>query len=205
MTTAAIPAGYRQNTSGHLVPEEMIKDLDKMRDDLVGELVKKAMATSNVLKEFKKRVFDEIDSFVELSSEQYGKKWGGKKGNISLVSFDGQFKVVMAIAEYFSFDERLQVAKELIDECINDWAKGSRPEIRTLINDAFKVNQKGLVDTKRIMSLRRLDIKDERWLQAMTAINDSLEVAFSRSYVRVYERIGNTNRWQQVPLDLASV
>ena len=203
--TATIPDGYRKDSIGRLVPEAVVKEIDKLRDDLVGDLVRRARDTSGALYAFKTRAFEEIESFVELSAAEYGQAYGGAKGNISLLSYDGRYKIQRAVAEHFVFDERLQVAKDLIDACINDWTDKSRPEIQMLINDAFQVDRKGNVNAKRIMSLRKFDIEDERWNKAMAAINDSLTVSGSRVYLRVYERIEGTEQWQQIPLDLASV
>ena len=59
---------------------------------------------------------NDVQAFVELSAEQYGAKLGGIKGNVTLTSYDGKYKIQRAIAEYLHFDERLQVAKELIDD-----------------------------------------------------------------------------------------
>ena len=41
--------------------------------------------------------------------------------------------------------------------------------------------------------------------RAMDAIADSFVVVGSRSYVRVYERVGDTNQYQSIPLDVAGV
>jgi len=205
MTTATIPAGYRQDTMGRLVRESMVKEIDKLRDDLVCDLARRARDTSGALLAFKTRAFEEIESFVELSAAEYDQTYGGTKGNINLVSYDGRYKIQRAVSDHFEFDERLQVAKELIDACISDWTDESRPEVQMLINDAFQVDKKGNVSTKRIMSLRKFNIEDERWTKAMAAINDSLTVVGSRVYLRVYERIEGTDQWKQIPLDLASV
>ncbi|MDH4317195.1 MAG: DUF3164 family protein [Desulfobulbaceae bacterium] len=205
MTTASIPEGFRQDSMGRLVPEAMVKEIDKLRDDLVSDLVRRARDTSSALYAFKTRAFAEIESFVELSAAEYDQAYGGTKGNINLVSYDGRYKVQRAVADHFEFDERLQVAKSLIDACINDWTDETRPEVQMLINDAFQVDKKGNVSTKRIMSLRKFNIEDERWTKAMAAINDSLTVVGSRVYLRVYERIEGTDQWKQIPLDLASV
>jgi len=97
------------------------------------------------------------------------------------------------------------LAKQLVDECIHDWSDDAAPELKALVNDAFQVDKKGNVDTKRILSLRKFDIQDPRWLKAMEAISDSLTVVGSRTYIRVYERIDDTDRWQQIPLDIAGV
>jgi len=196
---------YMTDSQGRLVPTSMVKPIDKLRDELVRKLVRRAEEASRTLRIFKEDAFSEINAFCELSAQEYDRLVGGAKGNISLVSYDGRFKVCRAISENLAFDERLQVAKGLIDECIHEWSGGSRPEIMVLINDAFQVDRKGMVNTKRIMSLRKFNIEDSRWQKAMAAINDSLTVESSSIYLRVYERVEGTDQWRQLPLDLASV
>ena len=106
--------------------------------------------------------------------------------NVGLVSFDGRYKVLRAVQESLTFDERLHAAKALID-------------------NAFAVDKEGNISTGRILTLRRLEIKDAKWLQAMDALSDSIQVQCSTSYIRVYERIGDTDKYRQIPLDVAGV
>jgi len=200
-----IPAGYWRDGEGRLRPENMVKPIDKARDDLVRELVGKAKAASAILADFKTKAFGDIGAFVEMSGEQYGVKLGGVKGNVTLLSFDGRFKIVRQIQEHLVFDERLQAAKQLIDECIQTWTEGSRDEIKALINDAFQVNKEGKINTARVLGLKRLNISDEKWLRAMQAIADSVQVAGSKPYIRIYERIGDTDQYQPISLDVAGV
>ena len=200
-----IPAGYWRDGEGRLIPENMVKPIDKARDDLVRELVGKAKAASAILADFKTKAFGDIGAFVEMSGEQYGVKLGGVKGNVTLLSFDGRFKIVRQIQEHLVFDERLQAAKQLIDECIQTWTEGSSDEIKALINDAFQVNKEGKINTARVLGLKRLNISDEKWLRAMQAIADSVQVAGSKPYIRIYERIGDTDQYQPISLDVAGV
>ena len=200
-----IPAGYWRDGEGRLIPENMVKPIDKARDDLVRELVGKAKAASAILADFKTKAFGDIGAFVEMSGEQYGVKLGGVKGNVTLLSFDGRFKIVRQIQEHLVFDERLQAAKQLIDECIQTWSEGSRDEIKALINDAFQVNKEGKINTARVLGLKRLNISNEKWLRAMQAIADSVQVAGSKPYIRIYERIGDTDQYQPISLDVAGV
>ena len=205
MTTANIPAGYRADAKGCLVPESMIKPIDRARDELVREMAAQARIVSTNLRAFKIRVFDDINAFVDLSAEEYGVTLGGKKGNLTLYSFDGAFKVQVAIAEHMVFDERLQAAKHLVDECITDWSQGSRDEIKVLVQSAFATDKEGKINTGRVLGLRRLDIRHEKWLRAMQAIGESLQVIGSKEYVRFYERIGGTDQYQPISLDIAAV
>jgi hypothetical protein len=197
--------GYMKDSKGRLVPADMVPEIDKTRDELVKSIIKGAVETREVLLKFKKHVLGEVNAFVDLSLDKYGVEWGGNKGNISLLSFDGMYRVQVAISEYLTFDERLQAAKKLIDECITEWTQGSRSELKALINDAFQVDKAGKINTGRILGLRRLEITDEKWEKAMQAISDSLQVVGSKTYIRVYQRQEPDGRWEPVSLDVAAV
>lgn len=201
----AIPEGFWKDAKGCLVPESMIKPIDRTRDELARDLGQRAKAMSASLRDFKTTVFNEINAFVDLSAEQYDVKLGGKKGNLTLYSFDGAIKIQVAIAEHMVFDERLQAAKHLIDECIVEWSQGSRDEIKVLVQSAFQTDKEGKINTGRVLALRRLDIRDEKWQKAMQAISESLQVVGSKEYIRFYERVGNSDQYQPISLDLAAV
>lgn len=194
-----------QDAKGALWPKETVREIDLVRDELVREIVARAKEQSEQLAKFKAGVFGDIEAFVQLSGEKYGVKMGGAKGNVSLLSFDGRYKLQRAVAESLAFDERLQIAKELIDQCIHEWSTGSRAEIRALVNDSFQVDKEGRVNAARILSLRRLDITDEKWGKAMQAISESIQVAGSKTYFRVYERVGDTDQYRPISLDIAAV
>jgi len=193
------------NGQGHLVPKDQVKDIDLARNDLVLDVVASFKQQQHQLAALKSNALGEIAAFVEMSAEQYGVKMGGKKGNVSLLSFDGNYKLQLQISEYITFDERLQVAKTLIDECIHTWAQGARSEIMALVNDAFQVDKEGKVSTSRILGLRRLDIADEKWLQAMTAIADSIQYTGSKTYIRAYQRVPGSDNWKCITLDFAAL
>lgn len=197
--------GFWQDANGRLIPESMIKPIDQARDALCRDLCAKALEVNKVLSDFKKVVFDDVNAFVELSAEQYNVKLGGKKGNLTLYSFDGSLKIQLAIAEHMVFDERLQAAKHLIDECITEWSQGSRDEIKVLVGAAFQTDKEGKINTGRVLALRRLAITDEKWQSAMTAIGESLQVVGSKEYIRFYQRIGNTDQYQAISLDVAAI
>lgn len=204
-TTTQAPEGYWVDAKGVLTPVGLIKDLDADRDQLVGELVEKAITVSSALRELKLRAFADIQAFIDLAAEKYGATKGGKKGNVTLYSFDGRFKIQRAMQDRIALDERIQSAKALIDECLADWTADARPEIQTLINEAFDTDKEGNINTGRVLALRRYDIEDERWQQAMTAIGEAVQVIGSKSYIRVYERIGDSDEYRPISLDISGV
>jgi len=130
-------------------------------------------------------------------------KLGGRKGNVTLFSFDGRYKVVRSMQDQQVFDERLQAAKALIDECLRDWTKDAHINIRAIIDRAFEVDKQGNLSVSRILTLRRVQIDDVRWQNAMQAISDSLQVITTKSYIRVYER-AESGEYLPLALDVAS-
>ena len=144
---------YKQDAKGNLVPLANIKEIDLLRDELVQEIAAKARAVQDNLMAFKRKAMDDIAAFVQLSADRYDVSVGGKKGNISLHSFDGAYRVNLAMQDTLVFDEGLIAAKALIDECINEWTEGSRTELKTLINAAFQVDKEGNISTARVLSL----------------------------------------------------
>jgi hypothetical protein len=195
---------YMTDSQGRQVPVEMVRPIDKLRDQTVRRIAEEAMRMKEVLAEFKQRIRDDIYTFVELSANQYGRSWGGRKGNITLTTYDGRYRLVIAINEQLVFDERLQVAREIIGACLDRWSKDARAEIRLLVNDAFQVDKAGKINTARVLGLRRLEIKDPDWQEAMRAITESIQVSGSKQYLRFYERDA-AGEYIQIPLDVAAL
>ena len=193
------------DAQGRQVPVSMIKKFDLKRHDLVCSIMQRAFAERERLAEFKQQVWEEIQSFVDESAKDSGaKKLGGKKGNITLTSFDGRYKLIVAVNDGILFNEKLQIAKQLIDECIGKWSKNARPELKVLVDDAFNVGKNGLVSTGKVLGLRRLNITDATWRRAMDAITESIQVVSSKTYMRFYERQDDES-YKQIPLDVASL
>lgn len=196
---------FRRNAKGHLVPLELIKDIDRVRDDLVLNLIAKAKCLQEQMRRAKEEINSEVEAFLELSALEYGVKFGGKKGNIQLTSFDGKYKVKLPVGERMTFDERLQIAKELVDQCVHEWTAGSRSEVQALVEHAFQTDKEGKISLSRIQDIRKLNIKDEKWQRAMMAIDDARQVVGSKRYLTFHEKQGEDGPYRQIPLDVAAL
>lgn len=196
------PKGYMRRADGTLVPEAKVKPVDKDRHQVVLQLIAEAHSASATLAAFKLTAMQAVQEFVDRSLSEYSAKWGGLKGNVTLTSYDGKYKVVRQIQEHIVFDERLQAAKALIDGCITRWSKGSNANIKAIVNRAFAVDKAGLISTGKVLSLRSLDIEDPEWDQAMRAIGDSMQVVSTKAYLRFYER-NEAGGYDPINLDVA--
>ena len=205
MANQAIPAGYWQDASGSLIPESKIKDIDKLRHQVVTDLCLMAEKSRDGLADFKARAMQEVAALVSTSMEQYGVKAGGEKGNVTLISFDGRYKLVRSMQDKLTFGEQLMAAKALIDECVHEWAHNADDNIKVLVNHAFQTDKEGKINTGRVLGLRRLEIRDAKWQSAMQAIADSIQTASTKPYVRFYKRNDTTGEYQPISLDVAAV
>lgn len=205
MATQAIPAGYWQDASGNLIPESKVKDIDKLRHQVVTDLCTMAEKSRDGLADFKAHAMQEVAALVSTSMEQYGVKAGGEKGNVTLISFDGRYKLVRQMQDKLTFGEQLMAAKALIDECVHEWAQGANDNIKALVNHAFQTDKEGKINTGRVLGLRRLEIRDAKWQSAMQAIADSIQTASTKPYVRFYKRNDTTGEYQPISLDVAAV
>jgi hypothetical protein len=199
------PKKYWKDADGAYRPVDKIKPIDKDRHYTVTAIVEQAKQVSADMLAFKLTAMAGINEFVDRSLSEYKIQVGGAKGNISLISFDGKYKIVRQMQDSIVFDERLAAAKILLDQCIMGWSKGSNDNLKVLVNKVFQVNREGKISTGRVLELRQYDIKDEKWLLAMKAINDSIKVVASKSYIRFYERFEETGEYLPINLDVAKI
>lgn len=194
---------YMGDGKGGLQPVELIKPQHLLEDETVRKIVGHAVELSAQVARFKEHTFDDIGAFEALLAQEYDARKGGAKGNMTLMSVDGLFKVTVQIADHIDFGPELQIAKELVDECLNEWAADSRAEIRTIVTRAFNTDKAGQINRSEVFMLLRLEITDPRWLKAMQAIRDAMRVVGSKTYVRCYRRAAHDAPWRAITIDLA--
>lgn len=195
---------HMRDARGYLVPLTTIKPVDLLMDEVTRSLLRKASAHSDALTAFKVDAFAQVRAFMDLLAQHHATKLGGTKGNVTLTSYDGLFKVQVQVADVIELGPELQVAKSLIDECLTEWASGSGAELRAIVNRAFSVEKEGQINRNELLRLMQVNITDPRWVQAMEAIRASMRVIGSREYIRFYRRDRIDGAWQAVTLDLAS-
>lgn len=191
---------------GNEVHRDLVPHDEKLKSELVYGLTDKAIRGVELMRRFKAMVVGEIEDYMQMMREKYNlDPTKGTKGNVTLQSFDGLRKVMIAVHQYVDFDEKLSLAKEKIDEYLKEITKDADPAIKTLIMKAFEVDKKGNVDAKKILSLKSYDISHPQWLEAMEIIDEAVEIVGSKSYIRFYVRNSVDEKWRAVSLDFASI
>lgn len=194
---------FMYNAEGNLVPLENVKPQHKLEDETVRKVIEFAENLSAEITRFRGHTFADLLSLTAVLAQEYGSTKGGRKGNTTFQSFDGCRKVQVQVSDLIDFGPEIQIAKSLIDECLNEWAADSRPEIRSIVTNAFNTDKEGQINKTEIFMLMRLEIEDERWQRAMAALKDSIRVTGSKSYLRFYKRDAPDGDWTAITIDIA--
>lgn len=210
-TPAPIPTGrvtidgveHILGPDGAKLPVSTVKPQHLLEDNLVRSEVAWAIALSEQISRFLAHFHGNLGAFEELLAEQYGTTVGGKKGNKTLSTYDGMFRISVQVADHFSFGPELQIAKTLVDECLTEWTSTAGDELKAIVTRAFNVDKEGQINRAALFQLLRLEINDERWLQAMRAIRDAMKITGTKTYVRFYRRDTPDGRELPITIDLA--
>lgn len=196
---------WMNDARGGMMPASVVKPADKLNDETVRKIVGFALDLSAQIERFKAHTMADLSALDALLEQDYGVVKAGNrgKGNRSYISFDGCLKVSVQVADFIDFGPELQIAKTLIDECLNEWSAGSRPEIQAIVTKAFNTDRAGQINRAEIFMLLRLDIEDERWLRAMAAIRDAMRVVGRKEYVRFETRPNTTSKFEAITINLA--
>ncbi|MBP1844783.1 hypothetical protein J2046_003050 [Rhizobium petrolearium] len=194
---------FMTDAKGGYVPLAMVKPQDKLQDETVRKIMAFALDLNAQIARFRGHSMTDLGDLDALLAQEYGAKIGGAKGNRTYQTVDGLMKVQVQVAELIDFGPELQIAKSLIDECLNEWSADSRPEIQAIVTRAFNTDKEGKINRAEIFMLLRHQIEDERWQRAMDAIRDAMRVTGSKEYLRFYRRAAVTDQWQAVTIDLA--
>ncbi len=186
---------------GVAVPVKYIDPVVQNRDKVVSNAVAKAKKLQAEIKKVKQELSDEIERYLNETAGEYGENW---QGNAQLFDFGADNQVTVKVSKIIGFDERLQVAKTKVDECIKSWSKGASDKIIALVNNAFNVDEKGKLDVKKILGLRQLKIDDPQWQEAMDIISDSVKTVRTKTYLSFSER-NEAGEYKQIVLNFSSL
>jgi len=189
---------------GRSVPKTYIKPIDRARDAVVEKIVKDMLLLEQRMIQLKAESLERLRKYIaKVEAENNAPREG--KGNITLTNFSGDKQVEYSLNDILEFDERLQVAKSIIDECLTRWSADANPKLRVVVDQAFQVDKKGRIDTRAILKLKDLNIRDKQWKQAMELISQALRVVGTRKYLVARVRKTPHDKFKTVNLNFSSI
>ncbi len=191
------------NHKGEKVPAPYVPAIDKKKERYTNKMLKEAEKLEKKLMQLKSDILTRGDELYAEILRDAKIKATERKGNYSLFSFDKSVKIEISVQNRIEFNDNINFAQEKINEFLEKKSKGSDMELMELVNNAFKT-KKGRLDSKRILSLFGLNIKNKIWLEAMELIKKSIETNNSKRYVNIWKRDAE-GEYKSVQLNFSSV
>ena len=189
---------------GQAVPQAYVKALDRKRDHEVEMAVKEALVIEKRMKDLKEKILGRIMKYRAAIEKDTGVKLEGK-GNLCLTNFSGDKQLEFSMNDIIVFDEKLQIARQLINDCIGEWSDGANKNLKVVINQAFELDKKGKVNTQAILKLRQLNIRNAKWKKAMELIGESISITGTRQYLNIRARKNSSAKLKTINLNFSSM
>jgi len=194
-----VPEGYIRDSKGNFCHESQLSEADRLRSEVVIEKVQAAFARAETHNEWIENVVADVYAFCQVSAERFSTTFG--EGNsVTLQSFCGRFKIMLDSDDTVAVNESVTIAKQLLDECMEEWMVGGKPQAVALLKDTFRPGRNGAVSIGRLMVLlshRHAEaFKDhEKFQLVCNAIEQSIQKTGKRRHVRFYMRRTPKDKW----------
>jgi hypothetical protein len=178
------------------------KEYEQLRDETAEKLVHKATVLSNAIKDFKMEVFSDMSGLYELLQE-YSKRHADGKGNFTIESADGAYKIEFSRQMLGSFDERADQAAAHIIDFVNSRFSGDL-EAQEMITGILE-RSKGKFDIKQIQKLYAMEAKfnDPNWIEGIRLFKEAWKPSETKDYTRFF--IKYKSEWKAVNLNFSSI
>lgn len=180
---------------GNEIHSDMVRADEKLKSEMLEKIIVKVKNAHDQKIKLLAEIDEEIDTYMNLLRDVYRIPVKETKGNVTLVSFDGKIKLQKAVSEVIELNEKLQLAKEKIDQVIKKEATETTALIKTLLTQVFEVDKKGKINIRQVLALRAYDIDDPLWVEAMALIDEAITVTGTKSYTRFYSRESVEDAW----------
>ncbi len=189
------------DSQGREFPASIIDKELVRRDALVNRIAERARKLQERIVADKQKMVEELDKYLDELARRNGLKW---RGNAELVNFDESMKVEVRYRERIQFGVELQLAKQKIDECLKEWTSDSNANLKAIISEAFQVDKKGEIAKHRILALRRYNIQDTTWKEALELIDKAIQVTSTKQYIAIYTK-RDDGSYEQVVLNFSAL
>lgn len=181
-------------------------EYEKYRDNMVKSLTSEAEELNKKMQTFKDKVMKKMQGF-KTKAEEYGDIRKHSQGGYSLRTTDQALKMAYERNSVPDYDERANMAEELLNEFLSDMVKKADHQAYNVIRTLMSRNKKGDFSPARINSLLAIkdNYKDERWKKAMQLFEESFSNRLISYSVSFYKKNEETGKDDHINLSFASL
>lgn len=204
LTDEQLEAAYlfRQKQKKEKADQERVA-YEVMRHELVEKLASQAISLERVMSNFHAEASKEMDAFYDLM-KTYGDVRGNSKGGFSIENRDDTYRVRRSFRQLGDFDEKADMAEELIRSFFERTLKSSDPNAFEMLMDLLE-RKKGKMEYSRVLKILsfRDRYSDPDWLKACDLLAESYKNTGSKHYLEFEVKVDG--EWRRVNTNLSSL
>lgn len=193
------------NRNGKPIPMKNIPKHIRRRDKTVGAIMKLALKLQERMKSDKAKMHKLVNDYCKYVAEVKDSSDLTPEGNLQLSDYANLNLVSLYQNQIIGFDEQLNVAKGIINKCLVKWSKGSNVNLRIIVDNAFKIDNKGNLNRATILGLTQIEINDKNWQKAISLIKSSIFTKDTKQYLKIAMRSDTKQKFEGVTLDMSTL
>lgn len=203
LSTAELEALIEQRKRKDLeIKNKKREDYQKLREEVVSNMIQEASGLSNQLKNFKTKVFSQLETMYSLLQEHSDRHADGK-GNFTLETEDRLMQVAFRRQDNTRFDERAtQAEKHILDFLTSQF--GDNAPTSKLIRKLLE-RKKGQLEKDEVLKLISMkdDFDNENWRKGIDLLQESIVPGDTRFYAQFKIKLEEGAEWMPILLDFA--
>ena len=190
------------DAQGRLCPVALFTDVQIARNKLIKQEVSEAKRRANEQSLYHQELIASITEFFRLSAAEHKTKGLGDEEGAAMTSIDGLMKIKLVKAKAATGNEKLMIAKQMLEALVEKRGANIEPFFRTLALSAFETSSTGQMRLDKVIELKGLKCDYPEWLEIKAALDQAIEFVFKKRYVVFYQRESVKDDWQRIPLSL---
>jgi len=178
------------------------KAYEDTKNSVIIDLCQKALGLNAALKAFKKQAFEDLGALYELLQE-YSKRHSDGKGNFTVETQDGTYKIEFSRQNLGFFDERADQGERHIIDFVNSQFSGD-PTTKKLITSLLE-RSKDKLDIKLVQKLYAMeaDYQDNNWKEGIKLLKESWTPSNTKDYIRFFRKVNTA--WVSIDINFSSI
>ena len=187
--------------------KQMREDYREMVDDAIESMMPKLKAVSRDLENYKRTVFEEFSTILEMKAEMFKMEKGSEIDNQSHTFTNSKGNMRIVLGHYVTdnyldtVDEGIAKVQEYITSLASD------PKSQALVNMVMKLlskDAKGTLKASRIIQLRKMAEESgaPEFIEGVKIIEEAYQPIKSRTFLRAFVKNEQTGAWDHIPLGM---
>ena len=187
--------------------KQMREDYREMVDDAIESMMPKLKVVSKDLENYKRTVFEEFSTILEMKAEMFKMEKGSELDNQSHTFTNSKGNMRIVLGHYVTdnyldtVDEGIAKVQEYITSLASD------PKSQALVNMVMKLlskDAKGTLKASRIIQLRKMAEESgaPEFIEGVKIIEEAYQPIKSRTFLKAYVKNEQTGAWDQIPLGM---